>query len=495
MNAERGAAHEWIETGVPQLDRVLGGGLVRGWLASVIGAPGAGKTVMAQQLAFHHASRGHTALFLTGYSETHDQLLRHSRSLSFFRAETVGDGVQFASMLDLLGEGAEQTQEAIVGMARSQNASLVIVDGFHGMRRLLGEEAVVAGFLYGLRARLSLLGVTTLLIVEADPDEAGRYPELTMCDLIVTLRRELRGTRQRRLLQVVKARGASALDGVHPFTITGDGVSVFPRFESRIAPADVPWDPGRATFGVEALDAMLGGGLNVGTATLVAGSPGVGKTLLGLHFVTEGARRGEPTLFLGFMESAEQLRERARTFGLDLADAEAAGLVRLLVLPGYDLEGDYIAHLLSEDVERRGVRRLVVDSAAELERSFGTEERQPGFLSALVGYLRSRRVTSYLTLDIPTIAGPSLELARTPLSVLAENLLLLRIVEYRGALHRVVSALKMRFSDHDRTINEYTITTETGLRLSGPAPRGAGLLTGVAHPLIDLPPPSRPDGG
>ncbi|MDE3075570.1 MAG: hypothetical protein KGJ86_09080 [Chloroflexota bacterium] len=222
------------------------------------------------------------------------------------------------------------------------------------------------------------------------------------------------------------------------------------------------------------------------------GSPGVGKTLLGLHFVAEGARLEEPTLFPGFLESVAQLREQARVFGLDIEPAERTGRARFLVLPAHDLEADYIAGLLYEDVERRGVRRLAVDSAAELQRAIGATERKSGFLSALVTYLRSRQVTTYLTLDLPTIAGPTLEFAETPLSLIAESLALLRNVEYRGQLHPVLGVLKMRFSDHERGIYEYAINAGRGIEIVGPAPLGEGLLTGVARPLVDIPFQSQP---
>ncbi len=492
--SDRPVAH-WIETGVPELDRVLGGGLLQGSLAMVIGSPGAGKTVMAQQIAFHYAARGHATLFLTGFSEPHDKLLSHSRSLTFFREELVGDKIQFASLLGLLREGATETENAIVDTARAQSASLVIIDGFRGIRRLLRDDQAVASFLYSLGAKLAMTGATTLLCLEGDPDEAGRYPEITVCDVILALRRELRDSRERKLLQVVKARGSSPLHGLHLYTITGDGISVFPRFESTVSASSSAWTPGRAAFGIDQFDAMLQGGLNRSTVTLAAGSPGVGKTLLGLHVVAAGARDGEPALFLGFMESEAQLREQARVFGLDLRAGGAAALTRLLVLPGHDLEADHVAKLLVEDVERRGVRRLVIDSAAELERGVGMPERKPGFLSALVSYLRDRQVTTYATLDIPTLAGPTLELGNTPLSVVAENLLLLRSVEYRGALHRVFSVLKMRFSDHERAIYEYVIDPGEGIRITGPAPLGEGLLTGIARPLVDIPLQTQSDGG
>ena len=199
MAEDEGGVQRWVETGVPQLDRVLGGGLLRGSLAMLIGAPGVGKTVMAQQIAFHNAELGSATLFLTGFSEPHDKLISHSRSLSFFREDLIGDRIQFVSLLGLLREGADETQQAIVDTARAQGAALVIVDGFGGIRELLRENPVVAAFLYSLGTKLAMIGATTLLCVEGDPDDAARYPELTVCDAILALRRELRGARQRQL--------------------------------------------------------------------------------------------------------------------------------------------------------------------------------------------------------------------------------------------------------------------------------------------------------
>ena len=481
-----------LETGVPHLDATLGGGFLRGAAAMVIGAPGTGKTILAQQIAFHEAEGGATVLFLTGYSETHDKLLAHNRRFSFFAPERIGTQIQFGSLPDLFRQGAAEAEDAIVATTRRQRAALVVLDGFGGMRRLLAgaaeEYPAVAHFVYSLGAKLALLGATLLVVVEGEPEERDRYPELTVCDVILALRRERRGSRDRRLLQVVKVRGAAPLEGVHLFTIDDSGIVVYPRLETVVPAAEPAWTEGRAGFGLASVDALLGGGLTAGTASLIAGSPGTGKTLLGLCFAAEGARLDEPGLVVSFMESAGQLREKARAFGLDLAAAEASGRVRLLALPGYDLEADRIAALLREDVERRGVRRLVIDSAAELERSLATEARTSEFLAALVRYLRGRQVTSYVTLDVSTIVGTELEFTGTPLSVLAENLLLLRYAEYRGELRRLISVLKMRFSDHDRSIREYTITPDQGLRVVGPAPPAEGLLTGIARALAERPP-------
>ena len=154
------------------------------------------------------------------------------------------------------------------------------------------------------------------------------------------------------------------------------------------------------------------------------------------------------------------------------------------MLPGYDLEADAVAGFLAQDVEQRGVRRVMIDSLAEVERGVADPLRKAEFLSALVTYLRHRNVTTYITLDISSIVSPTLEFADTPLSVLAENLLLLRYAEYRNRLHRLMVALKMRFSAYDPTVYEYAITAGRGIELVGEAPSAIGLLTGIAQPFF-----------
>src|SRR6266480_1632540 len=161
--ARQDEALDMLETGVPNLDRVMGGGLRRGSLTMVIGAPGNGKTILAQQIAFHLAERGAPTLFLTGYSETHDKLIAHSRGLRFFVQARIGKEIQFVSLLGLLRHGAGETEEAIVATARQQRAALVVLDGFRSVRGILEkDDEVVAHFLYSLGAKLALLGATPL---------------------------------------------------------------------------------------------------------------------------------------------------------------------------------------------------------------------------------------------------------------------------------------------------------------------------------------------
>ena len=162
---------------------------------------------------------------------------------------------------------------------------------------------------------------------------------------------------------------------------------------------------------------------------------------------------------------------------------EAEGTIELLTVPPHDLDADLVAWLMRERVEARRVQRLVIDSASELEGGLTSPERATMFMASLAAYLRSRGVTTYMTVDVPTIVGPELSLAGSPLLAFAENLLLLRYAEYQGELHRVFAVLKMRFSAFDRALRAYTIRDGVGIEIVGAAPRAEGLLTGLARPL------------
>ena len=383
------------------------------------------------------------------------------------------------SLPDLMEQGAAEAESAIVETARARRATLVVLDGFRSIRSFLPDDQAAARFLYSLGAKLALLGTTLLVLVEGDAEDRIRDPEQSVCDVILSLHRVVHGGGHRRQIEVLKVRGAAPLTGVHPFTIDARGIYVYPRLESVVPASEPPWTGARAGFGIPEIDRRLGGGLNVGTSTLTAGTPGVGKTLLGLHFLAEGARRGEPGLLAGFIENAVQLREKARAFGMDLD----AGEIELLTVPPHDLDSDRAAWLIRERAEARGVRRLMIDSATEIEGGLTAPERAPMFLAALAAYFRSRDVTSYLTVDVPTIVGQELSFAGRPMVALAENLLLLRHAEYQGELRRVFSVLKMRFSDFDHSLAEYTVEEGRGIRIAGRAPRAEGLLTGIARPL------------
>src|SRR5579871_6162610 len=101
-------------TGVPNLDLVLGGGLLRGTLLIVVGPPGCGKTTLASQMAFAAARTGRRVLIFTALSESAGKLLTHLRAYDFFDPDLIGDLVTVLSLEQFLHDGLADAGRRVV---------------------------------------------------------------------------------------------------------------------------------------------------------------------------------------------------------------------------------------------------------------------------------------------------------------------------------------------------------------------------------------------
>jgi circadian clock protein KaiC len=214
---------------VPGLDRVLGGGLPRGALIFIVGAPGAGKTILATQTAFRTARAGRRVLFLTALSEPHNKLLEHMRPFAFFDSELIGNGVELLNLQSLLKASTVESVDSIVSAVRRGRVSLAVIDGFGGVSSFLASGATSAEFIYELGAKLSLLDVTVLVTSQTDPRDTPRFPEFTVADGLLALHYERHGSGHRRYLEALKLRGAAHLGGLHTLSITSDGMTCYPQ--------------------------------------------------------------------------------------------------------------------------------------------------------------------------------------------------------------------------------------------------------------------------
>ena len=503
----RAASRMGDPTGVPNLDRVLGGGLPRGALVLVVGAPGSGKTTLALQMAFAAARAGRRVLILTALSEPTSKLIGHLRTFTFFDEDLLGDAIQVLSLQQFLPQGLASTADEVQAEARRTQARLVIVDGLRGIRSVEGDPQRAREFLYEIGTALGARG-TTVITSEAPPRDAALFPEATTADVLVGVHYGLAGLRQQRYLEAIKVRGAAPLPGLHAMTLTADGVTIYPRLEARVimdaggeeeSDGELTGAAGRdartvqehrlterVPFALPEFDALLGGGLTRETSTLVLGNPGTGKTLLALHWALAGVDAGDLVLYLGFRENRRQLLLFADVFALGprlRAALRSGGGLTLLRLPPVELDVDVVADRLLAALEQTGARRLVIDSIAELERTVarGDPGRVGDYLAALVEALRACRLTTLVLKDTAALITADLAVSADRLAVLAENIMVLQHVTYRDQLHRVLSVPKMRFSAHELRLREFTITAPTGIQVRAQGESEAGVLTGIAR--------------
>ncbi|MFY2558171.1 RAD55 family ATPase [Corallococcus terminator] len=472
-----------FDTGIPSFNVLLAGGLPARQSIIVTGTPGSGKTVLCSQVAFAAAARGMPVVAVTVTSEPHDKLVEALSGFSFHNPELLGDKLFLISAYSALKRGAKEARELLLQTVRERGARLLFIDGLRSIRDLWQDEARLREFLYELGLGLAALNCIGMFTTEYPLPRLMELPEATTMDGIVAVSVQSQGSRRLRRVEVVKLRGRPHLQGEHVMRITTEGVDFLPRLEATLPDVpEAPLDQERRGFGLPELDSLMYGGFPSNSATLIAGSLGIGKTLLASYFALDGARHGEKSLFVSFFDSPERVISRAKRVGLDMRPAYESGMLEIIQELPAEVEADVLIRRIIQRIEERGVKRLVLDGLAELEHSIMESGRRRAFLSSLALRLRQLGVTSLFTREVSKVVGTELDFSDSPVAILAENILLLRFVELHGRLHRILSILKMRDSKYDSTLREFEVA-DSGLRVLAPMRSSQGLLTGQARPV------------
>jgi circadian clock protein KaiC len=476
-----------LSTGVPGLDTVLGGGLLKGGVYMVIGPPGGGKTILGNQVCFHRAAQGERAVYMTLLAESHSRMVAHLRTLSFFRPEIIPDRIHYFSAFKVLEE------EGLSGLARvmretllAQKATLLVVDGIVSALEASPADRDTRKFIHEVQAIAGISECTAILLASNGGTEGVR-PEHTMVDGIIELTDELTQLRSLRHLQVRKLRGAAPVRGKHTLVISNDGISVRPRIEAsrfRLAEdAAVPVASGRVDFGIPGLDQMLRGGLPASSATMVLGPSGSGKTMLGLQFLAAGARNGESGLFFGFFERPDALLLKSQRIGFGLEDAHRQHTVEFLWQPSGEGSIDVLGERLLRTVREKRPKRLCVDGLQGFQQAVDAPERVRDVFSTIVEELEAAQVTTLYTMETPALFGAEIEAPIGGVSNISHNLILLRHVELSAHLYRLISILKVRDSDYDSAIREFRIS-DGGISVANTFESAQGILGGLAHSTV-----------
>jgi len=236
----------------------------------------------------------------------------------------------------------------------------------------------------------------------------------------------------------------------------------------------------RVETGIAGLDKMLSGGFLQGSANLVRGAPGTGKTLLAVQFLLHGVERGEPGLLISFEEFPQSLQTDAQSLGWDLRAWQDRGLLHLyftspqVLLKSLEAPAGPMSDLFIE----KNIKRVVLDSVTHFTRLTNDQLQLRRIYNQLINALKREGPTSVLLAEETSLEAPRTE--RGALSFVVDSILLLRYVEVESAIQRAIAVMKMRGSDHVKEIRRYEIR-KGGLVVTGPFEGRESILTGISH--------------
>jgi circadian clock protein KaiC len=469
--------------GISGLDEVLHGGLISERLYLVDGNPGAGKTTLALQFLLEGVRLGEKCLYVT-LSETEQELQAGARSHGW---DT--DGIEIIELIADEGEleSDEQltmlppsefelgaTTRNIIEAVERSAPSRMVLDSLSELR-LLAQNS--------LRYRRQILALKhffigrrcTVLMLD---DRTAEGPDLQLHSIahgVIALDSNAPPYGQiHREVQVLKFRGSDFVSGFHDFTIRQGGLTVFPRLVS--ARHSSSFERGSIESGVAALDTLLGGGVELGTSTLLIGPPGSGKSTIALQYATAAAARGGHAAAFLFDETKTAMLSRSAGVGMTIKEGGGAGEVIVQQIDPAAISPGEFAHMVRRSVESRA-QVVVIDSLNGYLNTMPQNNFLTAQLHELLSYLNSQGVATFLIVAQSGMMGSNMT-SPVDASYLADSVVLLRYFEHSGAVKKAISVLKKRTGAHEGSIRELWFD-QGGIHLSEPLMMLRGVLTGV----------------
>jgi circadian clock protein KaiC len=462
-----------VKTGVAGLDNVLHGGLAAGGFYLIEGASGTGKTTLGLQFALEGATQGESVLYVT-LSETQRDLEAVARShgwdlekvhiLQAMAPQAKAATIFYPSEVEL-GVLMTRLKEEIkrIGPAR------IVLDSLSEIR-LMAEGP--------LRYRREMMGIkqflasdrSTVLLLEESAAEASLR---TLADGVILLEQltpEYGSPRRR--LWIAKARGRRYTGGFHDFIIKTGGLEVFPRL---VAEHREGHKPQVLPSGIASLDALLGGGLTTGGSTLVVGPAGTGKSSIAMQFAVSAAERGEQATVFLFDERPEIAIARASGLRMNIQMLLDDGRLRLQQVDPAELSAGQFANIIREEVQLRQVRVLIIDSLNGYMQAMPDQRFLLAQMHEMLTYLGQRGVATFIVMGQSGTVGETLSPANA--SYLTDSILLLRLFESEGEVHKAISVVKKRSGSHETTIRELKFGPE-GITIGDVLRQFQGILTG-----------------
>jgi len=482
-----------VVSGIPGFDEISHGGIPKGRTTLISGTTGSGKTVFSAQFLYKGITEcGENGVFVT-FEETPTDIIRNTKTFGWNTEKLVKENKW--AFVDASPDEVDKVETGqydlgaflarIEHAIKKVKAKRVAIDSVSALFTHYQDSGVIRRELHKLAANLKESNVTCIMTAERplEDGQISRYGvEEFVSDNVILLHNRLNSHGEReRTIEILKFRGLSHDSEEAPLLVSVRGMNIYPRPRTELRGKGFSQ---KISIGIKGLDDMLYGGIYKSSTTLVTGASGSGKTVTTLHFIMEGAKRGEKSLFIEFEESPDQLCRNAASFGWDLKKYVDNGIVELLCHYPEDLRAEQYLQMIQDLVIAKKVKRVVFDSISDIQRIYN-ERKFRTFVIALNAFLKSHNVTSVFTNTTSQILGVT-EIAETHLSTISDNIIILKYVELGGRMHRLISALKERGSMHKRDLMEFEITEESGVDIIGPFKDVENLMSGFARRIRQM---------
>jgi len=473
-----------IATGIEGLDKVLHGGFTADRLYLIEGMPGSGKTTLAFQFLLEGVRRGEQVLYLTlsetrseveGVAASHGWSLDGMNVSELMPSEDALEADEQYTVFHPSEVELSETTRRILDEVERVKPTRIVFDSLSELRLLAGGALRYRRQILALKQFFAGRRCTVLLLDDLTSTEHDlQVQSISHGALLLEHSVPLFGEARRRL-SVTKFRGSDFRGGYHDYAIRRGGLQVFPRLVA--AESRQPSSRERIGSGLAPLDAMLGGGLERGTSTLIQGSAGTGKSTLAALFAGHCAEQGAGVALFIFDESVNTLYSRCEGLSIRLKEHVDAGRISVRQVDPAELSPGEFADAIRAAVEQQHVQLVVIDSLNGYLNSMPDEKFLVVQLHELLTYLGQSGVATILVAAHQGMIGGQMS---TPIdaSYLADAVVLLRYFEMEGEVRQAISVVKMRGGEHERSLRDFSM--RKGRITIGEPLRGyRGVLTGV----------------
>lgn len=489
MKNEDAGADVRSSTGVNGLDLILGGGLPSFSIYSIQGQPGTGKTTLALQFLMAGQQVGERGLYIS-FSETRREIFRVAQShgwdlskielmdLSILEAQFKPDAQNtlfHPSEIELT-----QMTEIILSKIRETSPKRIVFDSVSEMRLLAESSLRYRRQILALKQILAELDTTVVFLDDLTVDGQSLQIHSIAHGVIHLSKLDNNYGRERRRVKILKLRGVNFISGHHDFDILKGGMVVYPRMVSVEDDKTVSTE--KLASGLKGLDDLLHGGLDTGTANLLIGPAGTGKSTISMKYAIAACQKKLKVAYFSFDETLANAKRRCEPLGMNLDTHIKDGLLNLVKIDPAEMSPGAFGGLVREMVANQNVKVVCIDSLNGYIQAMPQEQFLLLQLHELLAYLNNKKIVTIMTIAQAGMIGNMT--SPVDLTYLADTVILTRFFESMGAVKKAISVIKKRTGPHENTLREYSVG-EGGLKVGPILNNFQGVLSGI--PILTSP--------